>query len=140
MAQQTGRTLLIKRGDGGTPTEIFATVCGVTTRSISINNNEVDNTVPDCSTPGNKVLAETGYGIQTLEISGEGKFEDDSGHLNVSNDARNQATGNYQIVVPGWGTFEGAAFIGSYELSGETEGNMDFSITLRLNAVTFAAE
>lgn len=139
MTQQVGRTLLIKRGDAASP-EVFSTVCGVTTRSLSLNNNEVDVTVPDCSTPGNKVLAETAYGIQTLEISGEGKFESTTGHVSVSNDSLNQATGNYQVVVPGWGTFEGAAFIGSYELSGETEGNMDFSISMRLNGFTFVAE
>jgi TP901-1 family phage major tail protein len=139
MTQQKGRLLLLKRGDGG-GTEAFATVCGITTRSISVNNNEVDVTVPDCSTPGDKVLANTAYGIQTLEVSGEGKFTSEAAHKAVANDALNQATGNYQVVVPGWGTFTGAVFIGSYELSGETEGDMDFSISLRLNDHTFAAE
>jgi TP901-1 family phage major tail protein len=139
MTQQKGRTLLLKRGDGG-GTEAFATVCGITTRSISINNNEVDVTVPDCSTPGDKVLAKTAYGIQTLEFSGDGMFTDEAAHKNMSNDALNQALGNYQVVVPGWGTFEGAIFIGSYELSGETEGNMGFSVSIRLNDFTFTAE
>lgn len=139
MAQKLGRTLLIKRGDGG-GTEVFSTVCGIGTRSISIGNNEIDNTVPDCSTPGNKLLAQTGYGIQTLEISGEGKFTDEAAHVNVANDVLNQATGNYQVVVPGWGTFTGAVWLGNYELSGDSENDMDFSITLRLNAWTFAAE
>lgn len=139
MTQQKGRLLLLKRGDGG-GSESFATVCGFTTRTLRISNNEVDVTVPDCATPGNKVLAETAYGIQTLEFSGDGKFTSDSGHLDFANDTLDQATGNYQVVVPGWGTFTGAVFIGSYEPSGETEGNMEFSCSIKLNNFTFAPE
>ncbi len=138
MSQQPGRTLLIKRGDGASP-EVFSNVCGIATRSISINNNEIDVTVPDCSTPGNKVLANTAYGIQKLEVSGDGKFTSVDGHKNVASDALNQATGNYQVVVPGWGTFEGAVMISSYKVSGETEGDADFSIALTLNGFTFTA-
>lgn len=139
MAQQKGRLLLLKRGDGGSP-ETFATVCGFRARSMKLGNNEVDLTVADCADPGALVKQKTGYGIQTLEFSGDGLFDSADGHKDFATDALNQATGNYQIVVPGLGTFEGAIWIGDYEASGETQGDMAFSATLRLNAWTFTAE
>ena len=56
-------------------------------------------------------------------------------------DARTGTARNYQVVVPGYGTFEGAYGIFDLELSGEMEGSLEFSATFRqTGAVTFTAE
>jgi predicted secreted protein len=48
MAQQNGRELVIKRSAtaDGTGTKVF--VCGMRTRSWTINNATIDTTVPNC--------------------------------------------------------------------------------------------
>lgn len=139
MAQHPGRLVLLKVGDGGTP-ETFANLCGVTTRSISINNNVVDVSTPDCTTPSNPVAYAGDYGIQQVSLSGEGRYTDTADHTVLANASVNQSKPNMQIVVPGWGTFEGQALIESYEISGEMEGDASFSAKITLSGtVTFTA-
>jgi TP901-1 family phage major tail protein len=140
MAQQTGRGLLIKKGDGGT-VEVFTTVCGLLARSFSVNNNTVDVTVPDCIVPTGRVIESMVYGVQSLQFSGSGLFDNDIVGKAVSNAALNQTLSNYQIIVPGWGTFQGSFIIESLSFSGDKEGNLEFEATWRLSgAVTFTAE
>ena len=139
MAQQTGRTLLIKKGDGASP-EVFTTVCGFLARSFTINNNLVDVSVPDCITPDNPVVQTMVYGVQALGFNGTGLFDNDAVGKAVANAARSQTTSNYQIIVPGWGTFQGAFIVETFNFSGDRDGNMEFEATFRANGtITFTA-
>lgn len=145
MAQQIGRSLLIKMGNGAV-SETFTTVCGFDARSFVINNNFVDTTVPDCNTPSGTVYESGTYGVQSLVFSGSGKFDNDTVGLQLANAARQQSANsgysglNYQVIVPGWGTFQGVFIIESFSLSGAKEGNMDFEATFRSSgALTFTA-
>lgn len=141
MAASPGRLLLLKIGDGGSPTETFTAGCGFRARSFSINNNIVDTTTPDCSSPGGTVKYTGVYGIQTISLSGSGESSDDTQNLLLVNAARSQSALNMQVVVPGWGTFQGAVLIGSLEHSGDTEGTMEFSSDITMTGdVTFTAE
>ena len=140
MAQYAGRLVLLNIGDGGTPTEIFSNLCGLTTRSFVINNNVVDVSTPDCTTPSNPVAYAGDYGIQQFSISGEGRYTDKADHTVLANAAVNQSKPNMQIVVPGWGRFEGQALIESYEISGEMQGDASFTAKITLSgAITFTA-
>lgn len=139
MAQQTGRTLLIKKGDGASP-EVFTTVCGFLARSFTINNNLVDVSVPDCITPDNPVVQTMVYGVQALGFNGTGLFDNDAVGKAVANAARSQTTSNYQIIVPGWGTFQGAFIVETFNFSGDRDGNMEFEATFRANGtISFTA-
>lgn len=135
MAQQIGRSLLIKRGDGATP-EVFTTLCGLLARSFSINNNMIDVTVPDCITPAGKVTESMVYGVQSLSFTGSGLFDNDAAGIAFMNAARNQSTGNWQIIIPGWGTFQGPFVIESVSFSGDKDGNEGFTATWRANPTT----
>ncbi|WP_298958373.1 phage tail tube protein [uncultured Roseibium sp.] len=136
-----GRLLLLKIGDGATPTEAFTNGCGFRARNFTINNNVVDTTKPDCASPGDTVRYSGEYGIQTLTFSGSGESSDDTQNKRLMNAAREQTDLNQQVVVPGWGTFEGATLIGSFEFSGEAEGTMEFSCDITMTgAITFTAE
>ncbi|MBN9010811.1 MAG: phage tail protein, partial [Rhizobiales bacterium] len=73
MAQQKGRLLLIKMGNGADP-EVFTSVCGLRSRSFSLSNNEVDTTVPDCDDPGAVVQKSSTPGIQDRTFQGAGLF------------------------------------------------------------------
>ena len=145
MAQKSGRELLIKMGNGAV-SETFTTICGFDARSFVLNNNFVDTTVPDCNTPSGTVYESGVYGVQSLVFSGSGKFDNDTAGLALANAARLQSTNsgysglNYQVIVPGWGTFQGVFVIESLNLSGAKEGNMDFEATFRSSgAPTFTA-
>ncbi len=131
MAQQVGRSLLIKRGDGASP-EQFTTVCGFKARTFQINNNIVDVSVPDCVTPSGKVPEASVYGVQGLQFSGSGFFDNDAVGLAIAAAAFNQTAGNYQVIVPGVGTYAGSFLIENFQWSGEMQGNMEFEATFRL--------
>lgn len=140
MAQKKGRLLLLKVSNSDTP-ETFDNLCGISTRNFTINNNLVDTTVPDCASPGSTVVYTGDYGVQTLNFTGDGRFTDDANHTVLADAARQQTAINGRVVVPGWGTFEGAILITSYELGGEMEGNMTFSCQITMSgAITFTAE
>lgn len=140
MTQQSGRTLLIKGGDGGAP-EAFTTICGFKARKFSINNNIIDETVADCTLPGATVMEANVYGIQSMAFSGSGFFDNVAGNLAVANAARLQSDKNYLVIVPGWGSFTAKWRIENVELSGETEGSMAFEASWRASGpVTFVAE
>lgn len=140
MTQQTGRLLLIKRGNGGSP-EQFTTVCGFLARTFAINNNMVDVTTPDCVTPSNKVKEALEYGIQSIQFNGSGKFDNDTVGKAVAADAFNQVKTNYQVIVPGWGDFIGQFLVENFQFSGEAEGNLDFDSTFRNSGgAAFTAE
>lgn len=130
MAKQQGRELIIKVGDGEA-TETFATLCGVTTKTISINNNEVDVTTPDCTTPGGPLWTEVQNGAKRVTISGSGTFEDSAAEARMNTIALSaDATANFQVIVPDFGTFEGAFHVGNFDFSGEMEGGVAYALSL----------
>lgn len=141
MAKQNGRELLIKIGDGGDPTEAFATLCGLNSKSITINNNEVDVTTPDCDTPGGALWAEVLAGVKRVGLSGNGYFEDSAAETTLNTLAMAaDPHANFQVIIPHFGTFAGPFFLKSAEYGGESEGGVTYSVDLNSSgAVTFTA-
>lgn len=140
MSQQNARELVIKRGDGASP-EAFTFVCGIRTRTFSMSNASIDTTVPSCENPANPIVATARPGRQTITFSGDGLFDSDAVGKAVADDARLQnITTNYQVVVPGYGTFEGPFFISDFQWNGDMEDPLAFSATwtpLSGDALTF---
>ena len=133
-----GRELIIKITDGTTG---FNTVCVTEARSLTINNNVIDISKPDCANPANKLQYEGMYGMQRIAFQGDGAFVNNAAKLRVMNNARTQVIEAYQVVIPGWGTFEGDALLETTGFSGEKEGEMQASFTATFSgAVTFTAE
>ncbi|RMF11094.1 MAG: phage major tail protein, TP901-1 family [Alphaproteobacteria bacterium] len=138
MAAQLGKDLLLKRGDGGTPTENFTTVGGLRAKTISLNKEQVDVTDADSSGRWRELLA--GGGVRTCEVSGEGVFKDTASEETVRADHFGDATGNYQILIPDFGTFTGPFEVSALEYAGEHTGEVTWSVTLMsAGAITFAA-
>lgn len=142
MAQQNARELVIKRADPVTPTE-FVFVCGIRTKTFSMSNAQIDTTVPNCNNPAAPIVATAAPGRQTLSFSGDGLFDNDEVGTAVADDARLQRTDViYQVIVPGYGTFEGPFFVSDFEWSGEMEEKMAFSaswVPLDNSALAFTA-
>ncbi|MBA5779496.1 phage tail protein [Stappia sp. F7233] len=140
MAQQKGTLLLIKVGDGGSP-ETFDNLCGITTRSFNMGTNEVETTVPDCDDPGGVVQRTVVAGVRTQTFSGSGLFDNRAVAKRAVDAARLGVPINCQVIVPGYGMFEGPWIISGFEFGGESEGNMSFSATFSASdLLTFTAE
>ena len=140
MAKQLGRSFLLQVGDGA-GSEAFTTVAGINSKSITINNSAIDVTTPDATSPGGVLFASSLNGLKSVSVSGDGIFLDESaqeGRLNtIAMDA--DPVANFQIIIPDFGTYSGEFRITSFELGGETEGAVTFSISLESNGtITFA--
>lgn len=140
MAKQLGRSFLLKVGDGQA-SETFTTIAGINSKSITLNNSAIDVTTPDSTTPGGALWAQSMSGLKAVSVSGDGIFLDESaqeGRLNTVATA-DDPVANFEIVIPDFGTYSGEFRVTSFELGGETEGAVTFSISLESNgAVAFA--
>lgn len=140
MAKQLGRALLVKIGDGEA-SETFSNLCGLNSKSLTINNSSIDVTTPDCTTPEGALWTETLNGVKNASVSGDGYFEDSTAEARmntVAMAADNEC--NFRIIVPDFGTYAGAFRIDTVEFGGETEGGVTYSLSLSsTGAVTFTA-
>ena len=140
MAKQLGRGLLGKIGDGEA-SETFANLCGLNSKTLTINNASIDVTTPDCTTPEGALWTETLAGLKNLSVSGDGFFEASTAEARMNTVAmQSDNKANFQVVVPDFGTYAGAFRIASLEFGGEKEGGVTYSISLEsTGAVTFTA-
>ncbi len=74
MTVQTGKTLLLKVGNGDGPPETFTSVAGLRAKQIQLNAQTVDVTNADTSGGWRELLAEAG--VRSVSISGNGIFVD----------------------------------------------------------------
>ena len=137
MPKQNARELLVKLGDDSDPI-VYAMVAGLTTRNVNLNGNLVDVTSINVADPGGTIWREVIAGIQSIDVSGTGYFEDKEQSIAFIN-AKNEGTYlPLQIVVPGLGTFEGSFAVGNMSLPAELEGVVSQNIELQSSgAVTF---
>ena len=141
MAKQLGRALLVKIGDGEA-SEAFANLCGLNSKTLTINNSAIDVTTPDCTTPEGALWTETLAGLKNVSVSGDGYFEDSTTELRANTVAMSANNAcNFQIIVPNFGTYAGNFRIDSMEFGGETEGGVTYSVSLSSNgSVEFTGE
>lgn len=131
MALQNGRELVIKRSATADGTGSKVIVCGLRTRGWSINNAEIDTTIPDCDDPSKPIVATSDFGRQTLEFSGDGLADNDAAQLMVHDDARLQRIVPYEVVVPGFGSYVGPMGVYNFEFTADMEEKLGFSATWR---------
>lgn len=138
MAKQLGRALLVKIDDG---TGTLSNLCGLNSKSLTLNNSSIDVTTPDCTAPEGALYTETLAGLKNVSVSGDGFFEDSTAEARMNTVAMaNDNSTNFNVVVPDFGTYAGAFRIASVEFGGETEGGVTYSLSLEsTGAVTFTA-
>lgn len=124
MAAQKGLEMLLKIDIAAT----FTTVGGIRSTSFAINNAQVDITSQDDTSRDRQLLA--GAGVRSFSVSGSGVFVDDAAIAAVNTAAMADTHSSWQVVIPDFGTFEGAMQISSFELGGEHDGEVTFSISL----------
>ena len=135
MSAQRGRDLLVKIGDGGSP-ETFTTVAGLRATTLSFNSTTVDVTNADSASQWRELLA--GAGVKSAAFSGSGVFKDAASDESLRNAFFNQATPNFEVVIPDFGTIAGTFQIASLQYEGPYDGEVKLSLALQsAGALTF---
>lgn len=127
MTAQKGSIVLLKVGDGATPTESFTTVGGLRTTSFTHNNQTVDTTNKD-SGAWRELL--DGAGTRSITISGSGVFTDAASEETVRGFAMNNQIKNYQMTFGNGDSMSGAFQITSYQRSGNYNNEETYSLSL----------
>ena len=135
MAAQQGKALLMKIGNGASP-EVFTTIGGMRSNTLTMNDEMVDITTKD-SDGARTILAQGG--VNSITIAGSGVFTDLASETTLKTSFNLAALINYQFLVPNFGTFTGAFMLTSLEYAGEYNGEVTYSFTFESSgATTFA--
>lgn len=134
MGAQKGKDLLVKMHDGSS----YVTVAGLRSRKIAFNAELVDITHAESVDRWRELLA--GAGVKRASISGRGLFKDAASDALVRQAFFDGAVNSCQMIVPDFGTIQGAFQISGLEFSGEHNGEVTFDISLEsAGALTFTA-
>ena len=135
MPAQKGKDLLIKIDDGAGG---FVTVAGLRARQLAFNAEAVDVTNAESAGRWRELLE--GAGIKRAAIAGRGLFKDAATDALMRQTFFDGAVKSYQIVIPDFGTVEGAFQISSLEFAGEHNGEVTYELALESGgSLTFAA-
>jgi len=125
MVAQRGRDLLVKMDAGGGG---FTTVAGLRTKRLAFNSETVDVTDADSAGRWRELLAASG--VQRASVSGAGIFKDAASDAAMRAAFFSGAIGRWQLLVPDFGTVEGAFQITALEYSGAHDGEVTFEVSL----------
>ena len=135
MAAQQGKALLMKIGDGASP-EVFTTIGGMRSNTLTMNDEMVDITNKD-SAGARTILAQGG--VNSITVAGSGVFTDSASETTLKGKFNVSALTNYQFLVPNFGTFTGSFMLTTLEYAGEYNGEVTYSFTFESSgAITFA--
>lgn len=126
MAVQNGRDLLIKldmTGDGQ-----FDTVAGLRATRIAFNAETVDVTSIESEGRWRELLG--GAGVRSASISGSGVFRDGTSDARTRQVFFDGEVPLFQVVIPDFGTVQGAFQITSLEYSGSYNGEATYEISM----------
>lgn len=136
MTAQKGKDLLLKLDTNGAGA--FETVAGLRSRSLSFNAQTVDITNADSTGAWRELLGEAG--AKSASLSGAGVFKDATTDASVRELFFAGTIRNWQVIVPDFGTVEGAFQITSLDYSGEHDGEMTYDLSLAsASALSFTA-
>ncbi len=125
MAAQKGKDLLLKLDDGG---GTFATVAGLRTQRLALNADAVDITHAESAGRWRELLA--GAGVRRASIAGTGIFKDAGSDELIRQVFFDGLIRNWQVIVPSFGTLQGAFQISSLDYRGEHAGEVTFELSL----------
>ncbi len=136
MAAQSGKDMLVKLDQTGSGS--FLTVAGLRTRSLSFNAASVDITDAESAGQWRELLA--GGGIKRASVSGTGVFKDQTSDAQIRGLFFDGTVRDWQLILPDFGTVQGAFQITALEFSGDHTGEVTFNIALEsAGELTFTA-
>jgi TP901-1 family phage major tail protein len=135
MSAQKGKDLLVKISDGAGG---FTTVAGLRTRRLAFNAETVDVTNAESSNRWRELL--DGAGVKRALVSGRGLFKDAASDAQTRQTFFDGTIVAYQIVIPDFGTVQGAFQLTSLEFAGEHNGEVTYDVALEsAGELTFTA-
>jgi TP901-1 family phage major tail protein len=135
MSAQKGKDLLVKISDGAGG---FTTVAGLRTRRLAFNAETVDVTNAESSNRWRELL--DGAGVKRALVSGRGLFKDAASDAQMRQTFFDGTIVAYQIVIPDFGTVQGAFQLTSLEFAGEHNGEVTYDVALEsAGELTFTA-
>jgi len=124
MTAQKGKDLLVKIFDGSG----FTTIAGLRTRRLAFNAETVDVTHAESANRWRELL--DGAGVKRASVTGRGLFKDASSDALMRQTFFDGTVINYQIVIPAFGTVQGAFQITALEYAGEHNGEVTYDLSL----------
>ena len=136
MAAQSGKDMLLKLDQTGSGS--FLTVAGLRTRSLSFNAAAIDITDAESAGRWRELLA--GGGIKRAAVAGSGIFKDQGSDAQIRSLFFAGTIRDWQLILPDFGTVEGAFQIVALEFSADHAGEVTFEIALEsAGELTFSA-
>ena len=106
--------------------------------NVQQHDLHVDVTNKDSS--GNRTLLADG-GVFSMSVSGSGVFTDSAAEETLRSTMNASTFKNFQVIIPDFGTYQGAFMVASLEYSGEHNGEVTYSVTLESSgAITYTAD
>lgn len=134
MTAQKGRDIIVKMDISST----FTTVAGAKQQSISVTDGNTDVSSASSPSAWREMLA--GTGVKAVDVSMSGIFHDDESHAQLMANKLARATPDFQVIMPGLGTFEGPFVIGDIQYAGNFDGEATYTIPLQsAGEITFTA-
>ncbi|MCV6598445.1 MAG: phage major tail protein, TP901-1 family [Mangrovicoccus sp.] len=135
MPAQNGKDLLLKMDLSGSGD--FQTIAGLRATRLSFNAQSVDATSLD-SQGWRELLV--GAGVRSASVSGSGIFKDAASDAKAREAFFNAEAPQCQVIIPDFGTIEGAFQITGLEYSGNHDGEAAYELNLAsAGALSFAA-
>ena len=136
MAAQNGKDLLVKIDMTGAGS--FVTAAGLRATRISFNTESVDVTSLESQGGWRELLA--GAGVKSATISGSGVFKDATTDERARQIFFDGQTPAFQVIIPEFGTVQGAFQITSLEYAGTHNGEATYEMSLASAGIlTFVA-
>ncbi len=126
MVAQSGKDLLVKvdMTGGGQ----FETLAGLRATRVSFNAESVDVTSLESAGGWRELLA--GAGVKSASISGSGIFRDAASDERVRQIFFDGEMPDFQVVIPDFGTIEGAFQVSSIDYAGNHDGEATYELSL----------
>lgn len=126
MAAQRGKDLLLKIE--GEALGEFITIAGLRSRKLAFNSQTVD--VTDTESVGRWRELLGGSGVRNASLNAGGIFKDKASDERLRHVFFNGEITQWQIIVPDFGTIEGAFQISALEYAGNHDGEITFDIAM----------
>lgn len=127
MTAQKGESVILKIGNGATPTEIFSETGGLRDVSLRLNNKAIES---NNLVSGRYRSLISQSGISYIAVSGKGYFTDSSAEEILKGYAFSATANNYEMYFGNGDKISGKFVISNYERSGNLGSQEDFALNL----------
>lgn len=136
MTAQAGYQFLIKIGDGASP-EVFTTIGGQNTGSMTINREVIDFTNKDSVNRWRELMA---GGIKSMSLNGAGVFKDTAAEESLRAAAAGDTIPNFQLIDGTGNKWQGPFLVTNYSLQAGNTDAENWSATLEsAGEITYTA-